>query len=833
MRKLIRVLLSLVVALVALLAALTGAGVIWVRQPFPQVSGEIRLSGLSGPVEIIRDRFGVPHIYADTPEDLFFAQGFVHAQDRFFQMEFWRRIGQGRLAELFGPSALAQDRFIRTLGWHRVVDQEVAQLDPETRRALEHYAAGVNAYALNNADRLGLEFRVLGLIGRRWQPEPWTPANSLTWGKAMAYNLGGNMDEELIRMALTQHGGQALTDALSPPYPADAPFIVQSSGAMIPPAPNAQAGAAQTGVASSQAATSEQGALELLRFSRQVAEAITLRRHSDIGSNNWVVSGARSTTGKPLLANDPHLGIQMPSIWYQIGLHCRQVSERCPYDVVGASFAGTPGVILGHNGRIAWGVTNVGPDVQDVFIERPNPANPDEFEVQGQYEPAQVIEERIIVAGQSEPVTLRVRVTRHGPILNDVMPSLATEPPMALRWTALQPGTLLRSVLGINRATNWQEFRAALRFWDAPSQNFVYADIDGNIGYQMPGRIPIRAKGDGRMPTPGWSGEYEWIGEVPFDELPSVFNPPEGVIVTANNAVIDPRRYPYFLGSDWDYGFRARRILQLLNEKPALSVEDMQRIQNDARSLFADDILPLLSDIAPDDAQSADLLRRMREWDRVSRRDSAGALIFETFWVQLAHAIFDDEAGEALAGEAIGVMTATRIAVRNALADPAAVWWDDITTPARETREQIILRALQQAGERLRARFGDQPDQWQWGRAHTVIFPNQTLGRSGVAVIESIFNRGPYPADGASAAVNNTGGGESFAVTSGPSWRMVADLSDLRRSAAIHTTGQSGHAFHPHYDDMIPLWLSGAYHPLIWQREDAQQQAEGALILKP
>lgn len=823
MKRITRVLLSILIVIVVLTVTVAGVGVVWVRQPFPQTSGEIRLSGLQGRVEIIRDRFGVPHVYADTPEDLFFAQGFAQAQDRFFQMEFWRRIGQGRLAELFGPGALAQDRFIRTLGWRRVAEQEAAQLDPETRRALERYAEGVNAYALSNADRLGLEFRVLGLIGRRWQPEPWQPVHSLTWGKVMAYNLGGNMEAELARMALMRRGGPALVEAVIPPYPADAPFIVNAPATSAPQPTEPVA-----------LALPENSALALLQASRRVAVSLGLRKDSDIGSNNWVVSGAHTTTGVPLLANDPHLGIQMPSIWHQIGLHCRVVSATCPYDVVGVSFPGVPGVILGHNGRISWGVTNAGPDVQDLFIERSNPANPDEFEFQGRFEPAQVIEERIMAAGQSEPVVLRVRVTRHGPILNDAMPELANEPPIALQWTALQPGSILRSVLQINRATDWQQFREALRFWDAPAQNFVYADVDGNIGYQMPGRIPVRAAGDGRMPATGWSGEHEWIGEIPFDELPYVFNPPEGIIVTANNAVIDPRTYPHLLGADWDYGFRARRILQLLNEKPLLSIEDMQRIQNDARALFADDILPLLDSFAPDDPQAADLLRRLRAWDRVSQRDSVGALIFETFWTRVAHALLDDELGQALAGQVIGVTTETRVAVRNALADPAAPWWDDVNTPQRETREQIVTRALQNTAESLRARFGDRPEDWQWRRAHTVTFSNQTLGRSGIRLIESIFNRGPYPVDGASAAVNNTGGpSESFAVSSGPSWRLIADLADLRRSLAIHTTGQSGHAFHPHYDDMIPLWLNGDYHPLIWQRADAEQQADGVLVLTP
>ncbi|MCS7061191.1 MAG: penicillin acylase family protein [Anaerolineae bacterium] len=822
MKRLTRIGLAVLGGLSAVLAAAGGGVLVWSRQPFPPVTGRLRVPDLLGDVEIVRDRFGVPHIYADTSDDLFFAQGFVHAQDRFFQMEFWRRIGQGRLAELFGESALNQDRFIRTIGWRRVAEQEFELLDPSTRRALERYAAGVNAYVMQNPDRLGLEFRVLGLIGRRWSPEPWTPADSLTWGKVMAYNLGGNMETEIVRAALIRRGGQELADAVLPPYPADGPYIVEQPVA-DPRAPSA----IQTELPSTVSS------LDALKALRAMLDGLGLRRHSDIGSNNWVVSGERTTTGKPLLANDPHLGIQMPSIWYQVGLHCRQLSEACPYDVVGASFAGAPGVIIGHNRRIAWGVTNVGPDVQDVFIERPDPADPDRFEFKGQFEPAQVFEERIIVAGRSEPVVLRVRVTRHGPILNDVVSELKDEPPMALQWTALKPGALLRSVLMLNRASNWDDFRAALRYWDTPAQNFVYADVDGNIGYQMPGRIPIRAAGDGRTPVPGWSGEYEWIDEVPFESLPSVFNPPQGVIVTANHAVIDPRNYPYLLGTDWDHGFRARRILQLLGEKDRLSLEDMQRIQNDIHSLYADDVLPALSTLAPTDATAADALRRMQEWDRRSSRDSVGALIFETFWTQLAHAIFDDELGEDLAGLALGVSTETREAVRRMLADPNAPWWDDATTPQRESQTDILLRALSKTVERLRARFGNNLDDWRWGRAHQVTFSNQTLGRSGVRVIESIFNRGPFEADGASAAVNNIGGGdESFRVTTAPSWRMIVDLDDLNRSLAVHTTGQSGHAFHPHYDDMIPLWLNGRYNPLVWQRDDVLKDAEGTLVLE-
>ncbi len=820
----VRIVVGVLIGVSLIAAALLG-GVVWVvRQQFPQVEGLLQIEGLNGEVEIVRDRFGVPHIYADTAEDLFFAQGFVHAQDRFFQMEFWRRIGQGRLAELFGEGALMQDKFIRTLGWHRVAEQEVAMLDTDTRNVLESYSRGVNAYIARNADRLGLEFKVLGLIGREWSPEPWTPLNTLTWGKAMAFNLNASGEDELTRALLRARGGEALVNALMPPYPPEAPFIVASptfgTAPMRTPAPAPDVSAV---------------AQPLRALMRRTAQQIGLPRDPDVGSNNWVVSGARSTSGMPILANDPHLGVQMPSIWYQVGLHCRSLSAACPFDVVGASFAGTPGVIIGHNHRIAWGVTNVGPDVTDLFIEKPVEGQPDTFEFRGQPERAQVVEEVIRVAGRAEPVTLRVRITRHGPIINDVLESLADQPPLAMQWTALQPGQLLRSVIAINKATNWREFREALRYWDVPSQNFVYADVDGNIGYQMPGRVPIRAAGDGSGPVPGWTGEYEWVGEIPFDALPSVFNPPQGWIVTANHAVVDPSAYPFFLGKSWDHGYRARRIIQLLTAQDTLSVEDMQRIQSDTRSLFADDLLPLLLNRLPqEDVLSRAAFEQLRDWDRFSTRESVGALIFEALWVQLAHAIFDDELGDALAGEVISTDTATKLAVLDALRDPAAPWWDDVTTEATETPDLIIARAWRNALASLKARFGERVTDWQWGRAHVLSFRNQTLGRSGIAPIERLFNRGPFAVDGASSAVNNIGNaGPGFEATSLPSWRMVVDMADFTRAVAIHTTGQSGHAFHPHYDDMIPRWREGQYNPLLWTRDQVEAERAARLVLTP
>ncbi|MCS7055933.1 MAG: penicillin acylase family protein [Thermoflexales bacterium] len=824
--KLLRKALATLLVLVLFSGAAGSAGFLYAtRRSFPQTSGTLRLPGLTGNVEVIRDAFGIPHIYADTPDDLFRAQGFVHAQDRFFQMEFWRRIGQGRLAELFGAGALEQDKFIRTIGWHRVAEAEVQMLEPEVLRVLQSYADGVNAYILPNADRLGFEFSVLGLIGRRWSPEPWTPVNTVTWGKVMSYNLGGNMDQELARLRLIEQGGAALVEAVIPPYPDDMPVIVRSTH-----------GASRSGAPLSSASeASSVGAAELYRLHKAVQRAIGLVRDPGIGSNNWVLAGGRTTTSRPILANDPHLGIQMPSIWYVNGLHCRVVSDACPYDVVGVTFPGVPGVVLGHNARIAWGVTNAEPDTQDLYIERPNPNNPDEFEFQGAFEPARIREERIFVAGQAEPVVIRVRETRHGPILNDVLDELDGRAPLALQWAALQPGQLFKAVLMLNRAQNWEQFRDALRHWDTPAQNFVYADVDGNIGYQLPGNIPIRRGGDGRLPVPGWTGEHEWIGSIPFDELPSVFNPPEGYIVTANNAIVDAQRYRYLITTDWDHGYRAKRIEQMILAKDQLGIEDVRAMHFDAYSLFADEVFSALEGMTIElEAELSAAFARLRQWDRTCGAESAGCAVFEVFWRELSRAVFADEVGEALAEDVLANGTHAQVALRNILADPAARWWDDVTTPERETRERIIARAFARAIEFLEARLGRDQARWRWGDLHTVTFTNQTLGRSGTALIEGIFNRGPFPAPGSMGLVNAVSGDpNTFAVRSAPSWRAIYDVGDWDRSLGIHTTGQSGHAYHPHYDNMIPAWLKGESLPLPWTREAVERSGRDKLTLTP
>ncbi len=814
MRTLLRVLLMLLVIALVVGLAVFGYGFVTVHRSWPRTDGTIQVSGLQSEVTIIRDSWGISHIYASNPHDLFFVQGYVHAQDRFWQMEFWRRIGSGRLSEVLGESALGQDRFLRTLGWHRTSAQELKRLNAETRAVLEAYAEGVNAYISTHRGHLGLEFAILGLTGVEFEPEPWTPLNTLTWAKVMAWDLSGNMDTELLRAHITARLGTPAVGVLKPPYPDDYPVIVPPplAGATLETVPDA------------------------------AFETHVLGAGDDLGSNNWVVAGSRTETGTPFLANDPHLGIQMPSIWYEIGLHCDPLGPDCPYNVVGASFASTPGVIIGHNDHIAWGVTNLGPDVQDLFIERVNPENTNQYEFQGEWLDMEIVREEIQVAGEEEPVVVNVRTTRHGPIINDVVGGTEEDwtfgwQPLALSWTALQPGTLVRSIVLLDRARNWGEFREALSYWDVPSQNFIYADVEGNIGYQAPGRIPIRASGNGSSPVPGWAGEHEWVDYISFDELPRAFNPPEGYIVTANNAVVGPD-FPYFLSLDWSPGYRARRIVELIEADPVLSLTDLQTIQGDSSPIWAEDVLPYLLVLpvtgsgSSNERRLAEALEMLRAWDRQAVQDSAGTVLFEAFRLHLVDLTFGDELGEQLLRR--GRPTAM-VALVDFLADEASPWFDDVTTLEVETRDNILLRALEEAVEELTETLGRDMARWRWGDLHTATFKNQSLGQSGIGPIEALFNRGPVSVDGTIATVNNTGYSLShpYDVVIVSSYRQIIDMDDLARSVSMHTTGQSGHPFHPHYDDMIDPWRNIEYHPMLWERADVEADAEGVLVLTP
>ena len=823
MKMLRKILKWLGLGLLVLAVAAGGLGVYTVRRSFPQASGTLKVPGLQAAVEVYRDAAGVPHLYADNPHDLFMAQGYIHAQDRFYQMDFWRHQTAGRLSELYGSSTVGVDGFLRTLGWQRIAEQEYNLLDDETRQVLEAYAAGVNAYlAGRSAADISLEYSLLGLSGLSgYTPEPWTPVHTLAWAKAMAWNLGGNLDEEIMRADLVDVLGQEKTEQYLPAYPEDHPVIVPQASA---------------------------GQLPLRQLHSQLGEINTLlgAGFEGIGSNNWVIGGGRTESGNAMLANDPHLGLVMPSIWYQVGLHCQALTDDCQFDVAGFSFPGAPGVVIGHNNRIAWGFTNADPDVQDVFMEHINPDNRYQYEYGGEWVDMDVLNETIRLRdGTSVP--LEIRYTRHGPIITapygkvefaaQASARAGETLELALRWTALEPTFTLRAIFRLNTAQNFDDFREALRDFAAPAQNIVYADVDGNIGYQMPGYVPIRANGNGLLPAPGWTGQNEWTGYIPFDEMPYAYNPPEGYIVTANNAAVDPS-YPFMLSLSWDPGYRAQRIVDMIEAQPKVSMGYMQQMQADNLNLGAQEVLPFLLTLSFDDTRLNAALQQLRGWDFQMHMDSQPAALYMSFFNSLMAATFHDDLPEAYwpsGGARNWVM------LRQLLVQPESEWWDNKTTPAVETRDDILRQAWTAGYAALEARLGPAASRWTWGDLHTITFENETLGQSGMAAIEALFNRGPFPASGGTSIVNansfdlaaddGEADGNAFAVRAGPSLRMIIDMGDLEGAQAIHSTGQSGHAYHPHSNSMIEDWRNVAYQPMLWSRE--QVEGGSRLVLEP
>ena len=824
------------VLILILVLTLVGLTAYTVRKSFPQENGTIAISGLENEVKVQRDEWGIPQIYAASSHDLFLAQGYVQAQDRFWQMDFWRHIGSGRLSEMFGESQLDKDKFLRTMGLKKLALQEFETLDAPTKANLQAYAEGVNAYLINHqGSALSLEYAVLKLLNGQYSPERWNSIDSILWGKVMAYDLSTNLGDEIERTILSNNLPQARVEELFPPYPQDFPVIV----------PNYQVGI-------NRAEESDTDGIPLKEISphlKSIASNVTAMEEilgatgMGVGSNSWTISGKRTATGKPILADDPHLAVQMPSIWYELGLHCVSTTENCPYNVTGFSFAGVPGVIVGHNNRIAWGVTNVMSDTMDLYIEKINPENPNQYEVNGKWVDMQLVKEEIKVAS-AESVNQIVRYTKHGPILSDVFPKLqkfgensSAQVPknyaVSLRWTVLEPSTLITATQEINRAQNWQQFRAAASKFDIAAQNLVYADIDGNIGYQMPGKTPIRKQGDGRYPVPGWNDRYEWLGYIDFEELPHSFNPPRGYIITANNAVVD-ENYPYVITKDWVHGYRAKRIEEMINNtKAPLTLADMELIQGDKLNLNARDLMPILQSISFDDSSVENVRQLLLHWDFQLEIESPASAIFETFWKKLLAVTFHDELPQDYHPDGSDRWYAV---VKNLVEQPNNLWWDNRNTAEVENRDDIFKQALVETVDELEKTLGNNPQKWTWGKLHKINFRNVTLGQSGVALIEKLFNRGTYAAPGDGETVNANrwkSNKSSFEVTHIPSLRMIVDLGKFDHSQAIHSTGQSGHAFNRHYTDMIEPWRNIQYHSMLWEDDKIDKTNQSMLLLIP
>ncbi len=832
MSRLVRIIL-IILGIILVLAIVAGAGAFYAtRQAFPKTAGAITVPGLKDEVQIYRDEFGIPHIYANNQEDLFFAQGYITAQDRFWQMEFWRHVGRGRLSEIAGEATVDSDKFIRTMGWNRMAETTAnyyEKEEPEFMAIMESYSAGVNAYINENRDNLSLHFEILGLVNEPWEIEPWEPVDTVSWGVVMADNLSGNWSEEIARADLNQELGEATVELIWPGYPLDSRPVIapteQQNNALNEEQPEEEP-------EEDSETTDEESSFNWKDVNSAIigqipSNGLGLGRGPLLGSNNWVVSGEHTETGLPLLANDPHLGVQLPSIWYEVGLHAPD------WDVVGFSFASVPGIIIGHNDNIAWGVTNVGPDVQDLYVEKINPSNDHQYEYKGEWKDMEVIEEVIKVNG-GEDIVLEVRLTQHGPIISDVQDDINQD--LAFQWTHQEPSRILQSVVLLNQAQNYDGFREALRYWDLPSQNIVYADVEGNIGYQMPSLIPVRSEGNGDLPVPGWTGKYEWEDWVPYEELPALYNPEQGYIVTANHAVVD-EDYPHFLAGDWSSGDRGQRIVDMIEGKIArgekITADDIAQMQFDSKSLPAETYIPLLAGLSSNDSQVQAAIERLRGWDMQEKQDSVPATIFEIFFMNLINNVLADDIGEENVEKIPGH---TKLIFMHELASqPNARWWDDAGTSAKETQEDILVQSLTDAISWLEENEGSDMNGWKWGSLHTITFADAILGASGVAPIEAIFNRGPFALDGGRDLVNaqSWSNDEPARVNWHPSMRMIVDLSDLEASRSVIPTGNSGHPYNEHYDDQMPLWLNGQTHPMLFGRDAVQAAAVDNLVLQP
>ncbi|MBN9088659.1 MAG: penicillin acylase family protein [Reyranella sp.] len=808
MRTLVRLAAGLAKLLAGLVLALLvfGAGT-WfqARGALPPYAGRFEAKGLKAPVEILRDSHAVPHIIAGSVEDAAFGLGFVHAQDRFWQMELMRRLGQGRLSEILPPAIVGSgivetDRTMRGLGVYRAASDSVGALSPAIRSILDAYAAGVNAWLADDDQQYGLELTLIKLLtGGRYKPEPWQPADSMVWAKLMALQLDGNWRGELLRLRLAKKIGEDATKFLM-----DRPS--ESRDATLALANEALNG------------------LDLDRLYRETDNEATRKREA---SNEWALSGAHSVSGKPLLANDPHLGLAFPGTWYL----ARLVGPG--FDIRGATSPGSPGVVLGHNGSIGWGFTTTNLDSQDLFIERIDTTDPSRYVTPDGARPFTVRDETISVLW-GEPVRLKVRSTRHGVVIDDFVRKpeqySASGHVLALQATALDGGdTSLEGLLRISQAQNWNDFLNAARKVLSPMQNVVYADTAGNIGLVAPARVPIRRKGDGSIPSPGWTGEYDWAGFVPFDDLPRTYNPPSGIIVNANARLV-PDDYRYFITNDWAEPYRQRRANQLLREVERHPVFGMTIIQGDILTPDAADMLPLLLKPEPRNARATRVRELMGRWNRFMLARRPEPLIYEAWLWELQRGLLADRLGDELFFD----MTAPRVTLLMRILRDKPDWCDNPKTPAAETCDDAIAAALDRALDWIARRQGNDIDAWQWGIEHPAahrhpFFDAIPLLRD-VASVRFPFDGGGHTLNRATPSFR---GPRPFEAVHGAGYRGVYDFSDLDNSRFAIPLGQSGNMLSRWSTSFVDNWRALRYVEIAGTRAEVVRSAVGVITLSP
>ncbi|UTW56683.1 penicillin acylase family protein [Kordiimonas sp. SCSIO 12610] len=785
----------------------------WLRSSLPQVSGEITLDGITNAVTVARDNHGIPHIIGNDDFDIAFATGFVHAQDRLWQMESNRRIGHGRLAEILGEPVIGFDRYFRTLGFTGRAQSAYDNLNVESKKMLQAYAAGVNAFIENNKSALPPEFLILGVT-----PEPWKPVDTMVWQKMMWLDLSGNMRHELARAELFSKFTPEQIRSLYPPY----------NGDEETPFPNLREIYSDLNLT-------------------DVVAALPPTKPEGYGSNNWVISGEHTKSGKPLLANDPHLGLTTPSIWYLARLHNTTTGRN----TVGVTFPGSPSIVLGRNDKIAWGFTNVLPDSQDVFVEKLldngqylTPDGPADF----------IIRKEIIKVKDGEDITLDVRETRHGPVISDIAPRASKffgeKYVLAMQWTALgDKDTGVTGLLKLGRAQNFEEFKAAGTYYYGPEQNMVYADTDGNIGYYAPALVPVRKPDNainGRLPSPGWDEKYDWQGYIPYDELPTRENPEGGIIATANEKIVD-NDYPHFINRDWALPYRGNRIRAELKAKAPHDLASFAALQDDYVSDMARDVKPWFIHFLD---QDDDRVKALAGWDGAMGIDLVEPLIFHTWTNHYQELLLKDEFGEMydsfrrinprLIKSSLywSIETPSADNAYYALEpidrDAALAWCDNKnTTDTVETCGMLARQAFEDTISDLTAKHGSDWKQWKWGNVHILTQSHRPFSQ--VDGIKDYFEI-KAPVNGSTNTINVAGNStnpNSLHVSGhGPSYRGLFDMNDLEKSLYIQPTGQSGNPFSHHYSDLFPYWLKTEFIE-IKTSKTIPENAEDILTLTP
>lgn len=768
-------------------------GVLWLRTSLPSLSETVRVAGLDGAVEIIHDRNNIPHIVAATDRDAYRALGFIHARDRLFQMDFMRRLGAGRLSEVVGRATLPLDKTMRTLGLHRLAGETFKRLPPDARDAVIAYAAGVNAFLRTRSGTLPPEFLAL-----RYTPEKWTPQDSLVWGRLMAMRLTGNWRTEALRAALSKRLSPAQLRDLWPGDTGETP----STLAALPAAAPAHAN-------------------RLLRRIPAWFDQIS-------ASNSWLLAGKHTESGKPILANDPHLGFRAPGLWYLARISAPNLN------ITGATVAGVPFHILGHNGRIAWAFTTTDSDTQDLFIERLVPGKAQTYQTPTGPRPFASRTETIRIKGTAaEEVT--VRTSRHGPVISDIYEDLGKVASdghvVALAAASLRPDDMTPLALyRLNHAQNWPDFIEAAKSFHSPQQNISYADIAGNIGFIAPGRVPVRRSGRGRQPVPGWAGEYDWTGFIPFGQLPRTFNPASGRIANANHRIV-PKDYPWYLTDDWSPPYRAQRIFSVLERTARHGMKNSAALQTDNLSLAARDLVPvLLRHLQPQSDRHKAIAEKLRSWDAKMSRNAAAPLIFIAWLAALNRSLYADELGDQFSAY-FGLRPRT---VRHMLTNRHA-WCDDTQTPESESCVSVVTAALSDAIASLDKRYGTDIDNWRWGKAHEAVFSHPLFTRIPIlrhlADIRVESPGGPFTVNRAQPRISNTK--QPFASVHGPGYRAIYDLADLGNSLFATATGRSGNPFSAFYADNTSAWRDGKYIKIAQNRADALKQAMGTTKLVP